>query len=57
MTITTSTMAIVTTLLSFIDVRCRHCNKMLFKWQPNGRTVVEVRCTRCSTTEVINLST
>lgn len=53
-TIATSTMAV---MLSFIDVRCRNCNKLVFRWKPTGTAAIEVRCTRCSHTEVINLST
>lgn len=41
----------------FVDVRCRRCNKLMFKWQYQGNTQLEVRCPRCSHTEVLSLST
>lgn len=41
----------------FVDIRCRRCNKLMLKWRYQGETDIEVRCPRCSHTEVISLST
>lgn len=41
----------------FVEVRCRNCNKLMFKWQYQGITHLEIKCPRCSHAEVLSLST
>jgi exosome complex RNA-binding protein Csl4 len=40
-----------------VDVRCRPCGKLLFRWRYTGLAEIEVRCTRCGNTELRSLST
>lgn len=40
-----------------VDVRCRPCGKLLFRWRYFGTADIEVRCTRCGNTELRSLST
>lgn len=55
--ITHSTALLMARPRPFVDVRCRNCNKLLFKWQYQGVVQLEVKCSRCSHSEVLSLST
>ena len=43
--------------VSFSDVRCSKCQKLLVKWMRSGRAILDVKCSRCGHPDVVHLST
>jgi len=39
----------------FVDVRCRKCRKLFFKWLPVQQIMFEVKCSRCGHIETRNM--
>ena len=55
MTTFASTMLFVTSLFS--EVRCHKCGRLLLRWENRGQANIEVKCPRCGSIDVIQLST
>ena len=43
--------------VTFAEVRCSRCQKLLVKWMRSGVTILDVKCSRCGHLDVVRLST
>jgi phage FluMu protein Com len=41
----------------FADIRCRKCSKLIVKWLRSGEAILDVKCSRCGSIDVLHLST
>lgn len=41
--------------LAFKEVRCMRCGRLLFRWEMNGSSRVEVKCPRCQQMNLVKL--
>jgi phage FluMu protein Com len=41
--------------LSFKEVRCARCRRLLFRWDMSGPSQVEVKCPRCQQINLVKL--
>jgi phage FluMu protein Com len=41
--------------LTFKDVRCMRCGRLLLRWEMNGSSHVEVKCPRCQQMNLVKL--
>lgn len=56
-TIISSTISNLKSLMAFVDVRCRRCNRLIVRWLPTGVAQLEAKCARCGLVDVIVLTT
>ncbi len=38
-----------------VDLRCKSCNKLLFKYHLRGFAIIQVKCLKCSTLNEISI--
>ena len=52
-----STFAVAPLAITFADIRCHNCKRLLFRWEFRGRATIEVKCPRCGSKDLLALST